>query len=85
MDKAIDVARARRETASCYGIVHLNNAGTSLIPIPVSEALHNYLQSEKRIEDYETEALYADELGTVYRSAAKLINSHSKLLNSNTV
>ena len=74
MTETFDIKRARRETPACNEIVHFNNAGASLMPIPVSEALHSYLQSEERIGGYETEAFYSDELDSVYRSSATLIN-----------
>jgi len=35
----IDVDRARAETRGCEGMAHLNHAGSSLMPIPVADAL----------------------------------------------
>jgi len=72
--KLFDIHRARKETIACDEIIHFNNAGASLMPIPVSDALHSYLRSEEKIGGYETEALYADFLNNVYRSSAKLLN-----------
>jgi len=74
MTKTFDIKRARKETVACNEIIHFNNAGASLMPIPVSEALHSYLQSEEHIGGYETEALYSESLNRVYSSAAKLLN-----------
>ena len=74
MTKSIDVSRARRETIACDEIIHFNNAGASLMPTPVSEALHNYLRSEEKIGGYETTEQYSESLERVYSSAAKLIN-----------
>ena len=33
----IDISKARAETKACSDIIHFNNAGASLMPIPVSE------------------------------------------------
>jgi len=44
------------------------------MPAPVSQALHEYLSKEEQIGGYETEALYAESLNSIYLSAAKLLN-----------
>ena len=41
-----DIIRARKETIACEDIVHFNNAGAALMPIPVSDVLHGYLDKE---------------------------------------
>ena len=72
--KSFDIHRARKETIACDEIIHFNNAGASLMPIPVSEALHNYFRSEEHIGGYEYEAKYIESHDSVYDSAAKLLN-----------
>lgn len=80
MSHTFDIKRARKETVACNDIVHFNNAGASLMPAPVSNALHSYLHSEEQIGGYETEALYSESLLGVYTSAATLLNcSESEL------
>ncbi len=74
MLNTFDIKRAREETLACNDLIHFNNAGASLIPTPVSKALHEYLNKEEQIGGYETEALYADSLNSIYSSAAKLLN-----------
>ncbi|MDQ7048684.1 MAG: aminotransferase class V-fold PLP-dependent enzyme [Enterobacterales bacterium] len=54
--------------------IHFNNAGASLMPIPVSNALHKYLNKEEQIGGYEAEALYTETLNSIYLSAANLLN-----------
>lgn len=73
MTLPFDIHRARSETKSCNEIVHFNNAGASLMPIPVSDALHRFLHAEEQCGGYETEALFADSLNNVYQSAAELL------------
>ncbi len=72
--QSFDIVRARKETIACEEIIHFNNAGASLMPIPVSDALHNYLKSEEYIGGYETEDKFSECLDKVYSSAAKLLH-----------
>ncbi|MFQ3282777.1 aminotransferase class V-fold PLP-dependent enzyme [Reinekea sp.] len=74
MNSTYDIKRARQETLACKDLIHFNNAGASLMPTPVSRALHEYLNKEERIGGYETEALYKESLNGIYKSAAKLLN-----------
>ncbi|MEM7034241.1 MAG: aminotransferase class V-fold PLP-dependent enzyme, partial [Chloroflexota bacterium] len=69
-----DITRARAETRGCAGVIHLNNAGASLMPIPVSDALHDYLKQEEMYGGYETAAARAEQLDNFYMATAKLLN-----------
>lgn len=69
-----DIKRARAETRACNDIVHFNNAGASLMPIPVSDALHNYLTQEEANGGYETAAAQSGALAHFYSATAKLLN-----------
>ena len=40
----IDVERARAQTPGCAEVTHLNNAGASLMPTPVLEAVIDHLR-----------------------------------------
>ena len=48
------------------------------MPLVVTHALHEYLESEARIGGYETADLYADSLDGLYASAAKLLNCQAE-------
>ena len=69
-----DVERARRETRGCEERIHFNNAGASLPPIPVADALYDYLREEEEQGGYEVMARRAAELEHFYTAAAQLLN-----------
>ncbi len=75
MTAILDVAKARRETPACEEVVHFNNAGSALMPGPVSEALFHYLETEVRMGGYESADYFSDGLNGIYDSAARLLNS----------
>ncbi len=77
MDPSFDIKRARQDTPACEEIIHFNNAGASLMPVPVSDVLHDYLHSEERIGGYETAGLYNETLEQLYQSASRLLNCSS--------
>ncbi len=74
MKDEFDIIRARKETLACEDIVHFNNAGAALMPIPVSDVLHSYLDKEERMGGYETANDEIELLDHFYKSAAKLLN-----------
>jgi cysteine desulfurase / selenocysteine lyase len=69
-----DLARARRETPACEKLIHFNNAGASLMPQPVLDAVVNHLQLEATIGGYEAKERELASVEHVYDAAAKLIN-----------
>ncbi len=72
--KTIDVQKARAETRGVEKVTHLNNAGSSLMPIPVADALYGYLQAEEMQGGYETVASESAALENFYTASAKLLN-----------
>ncbi len=74
MPAPFDIARARAETRACEQIVHFNNAGSSLMPVPVADYLHEFLRLEEKIGGYETVEREHDALENFYISSARLLN-----------
>lgn len=74
MIEEFNIKRAREETSACNEIIHFNNAGSSLMPKPVSEVLHTYLHKEERFGGYETAVLENKAIENFYDAAAKLLN-----------
>lgn len=68
----IDVARARADTPGCEGVAHLNNAGASLPPAPVLDAVVAYLRREAEVGGYEAAEEAADARRRPYLAAATL-------------
>ncbi|MGK2905645.1 MAG: aminotransferase class V-fold PLP-dependent enzyme [Desulfuromonadales bacterium] len=71
---SFDVTRARRETRGCERLIHFNNAGTALPPIPVADALYGYLRDEEVQGGYEVMDRHTGELDHFYTAAARLLN-----------
>ncbi|MCP3857588.1 MAG: aminotransferase class V-fold PLP-dependent enzyme, partial [Actinomycetia bacterium] len=74
MNSPIDLERIRTDTPGAADIAHLNNAGSSLPPRPVVDAVVHYLRLEERMGGYETAAHQADQLDAVYDATARLLN-----------
>lgn len=71
----IDIARLRAETPGVSNRVHLNNAGTGLMPSAVLEAMIGYLRRESEIGGHEAARETAAHLDGVYDSVARLVGS----------
>lgn len=71
-----EIVRARAETRAAEAMIHFNNAGSSLMPIPVSDALHAYLRQEEQSGGYETAAAQVTALDNFYTATAKLLHCH---------
>jgi cysteine desulfurase/selenocysteine lyase len=69
-----DVQRARQETPGCDNVVHFNNAGASLPPTPVLNAVLSHLEREAQIGGYEAEAEAHDSVEHVYDALAALLH-----------
>lgn len=69
-----DIARARRDTRGCEEVIHFNNAGASLPPATVADALYAYLRQEELEGGYEVMARRGEELEHFYVAAAQLLH-----------
>ena len=71
----IDVDRARAETPGCVNVVHLNNAGSSLMPQPVLDAVVGHLELEARVGGYEAHAENEEAIERFYGAVAELVGA----------
>lgn len=71
----LDFEKARRETPSCENILHFNNAGASLMPQPVLNAMKDHLELEAEIGGYEAEDRKQDSIEHIYGTLAQLTNA----------
>ena len=69
----MDLTRLRADTPGCAHRVHLNNAGASLMPQPVLDAVLGHLDLEARVGGYEAEAEAAPRIGAAYAAVADLL------------
>lgn len=63
----------RKETPGCKGKTHFNNAGASLMPQPVIDAMVEHIQLEATMGGYEAADLKVKEVAGFYDSAATLV------------
>jgi cysteine desulfurase / selenocysteine lyase len=70
----INLTRARQETPGCEQVLHLNNAGSALMPEPVLAAVVGHLQLEAAIGGYEAAARAGAAMEHFYEAAARLLN-----------
>ena len=73
-DAPLDIEALRAQTEGCQHVLHFDNAGASLQPDCVHDAVAEYLDSERRIGGYATSRLYHDTLESFYTEFAQLLN-----------
>ncbi len=70
------IDRFRAETPAVrQGLVHLNNAGASLMPDPVLDAVRSHLDREVALGGYEAAAAAAAEIEAAYADVARLLGA----------
>jgi cysteine desulfurase / selenocysteine lyase len=70
-----NIDNARMDTPGCSNVLHFNNAGASLMPKSVLEAVSNHLELESQIGGYEAAAMAEEKIASFYTIAARLINA----------
>ncbi len=78
MTNILDIDRARKDTRACGDLVHFNNAGSSLMPAPVADALRDMLTQEEMTGGYETAEALEAELKNFYVASGTLLNCQPK-------
>ncbi|MCC6725524.1 MAG: aminotransferase class V-fold PLP-dependent enzyme [Saprospiraceae bacterium] len=71
----MDILSLRNDTPGCELHNHLNNAGASLQPKPVINAIEGYLKEESLHGGYEVAAAKAQEIAGFYEATANLLNA----------
>ena len=71
---SIDMDRIRKDSPGTTNLIHLNSAGASLIPIPVSTAVMDHLKLELEIGGYEAHAFNSEKVDAVYLSLSRLLH-----------
>jgi selenocysteine lyase/cysteine desulfurase len=72
-----EIQAFRNETEGCATVIHLNNAGASLMPNVVTQSIIDHFQLEASMGGYEAAALRAKEIKEFYNQAAKLLNCNA--------
>lgn len=73
----MNVELLRAQTPGCKQKIHFNNAGASLMPQSVIDAMQNYLTFESVTGGYEAADSKADEIAGFYSSTARLLNCNA--------
>lgn len=71
----VDIEKVRLDTPSCENVLHFNNAGSSLMPTPVFDALQGVLRDENKVGGYEAERRAQDDIQAFYTEFARLLNA----------
>jgi len=72
-----DIESIRADTPACESLVHFNNAGASLMPLPVQNAVIDHIALEARIGGYEAQYQAQEDLLSFYEEFANLLNASS--------
>jgi selenocysteine lyase/cysteine desulfurase len=71
----MNIQRFRSETPGCEERIHLNNAGSALMPEPVVRAIQDHITLESRIGGYEAADERRDAVQGAYHAVAELIGT----------
>lgn len=70
----MDVQSYRQDTPATANLIHFNNAGAALSPLPVQRALFEHLQLEQEIGGYEAAQVAAGRIARFYDAFATLLH-----------
>jgi selenocysteine lyase/cysteine desulfurase len=70
-----EIRQLRENTPGCSHVMHLNSAGSSLMPKPVIDAIIEHTKLEGNIGGYEAADLKEKEIQQFYGAAGKLLNT----------
>ncbi|MGB4960355.1 MAG: aminotransferase class V-fold PLP-dependent enzyme [Saprospiraceae bacterium] len=74
---ALDIVQIRKETPGCHDKTFLNSAGASLMPKPVIDIMHEYLEYETMVGGYQAVPKYQTAVQKFYEATAQLIGCHT--------
>jgi len=72
------VRQWRADTPGCEHVIHLNNAGASLMPRPVLQAIVGHLEREANFGGYESADAAADSIQQAYADVARLLGAETR-------
>jgi selenocysteine lyase/cysteine desulfurase len=73
-----NLQRLQSETAGASDHIHLNNAGASLMPDVVVEAVAQHLELERKLGGYEAAAVNSDKASRLYDALAAMLGCDSE-------
>lgn len=71
----IDLDHVRADTPACASLLHFDNAGASLMPEPVFQAVNEHLSAERDLGGYEAARRASAGLDAFYTEFAGLLNA----------
>jgi selenocysteine lyase/cysteine desulfurase len=72
------VRRWRLDTPGCAHLAHLNNAGASLMPRPVIDAIQGHISLEAETGGYEAEDAVAERVAETYGQVGRLLGAKAE-------
>lgn len=73
----VNLSTLRAETPGVQHVIHVNNAGASLMPQPVIDAIMRHITLEAEIGGYEAAEVRKQAIADFYASTADLLNTHA--------
>ena len=70
---SLDIARLRADTPACERLLHFNNAGASLMPLPVYRAMTDHLAREQAVGGYEAQGDASEAMFGFYTAVADML------------